>query len=98
MVEGLPEALQRYFTHAIAPGTPLKTTVELEMRGTFLLGDRAKFQTYEMEARQILASPDQFVWIPSLRSGPVHITGSDALVGGEAWTRFWINSLMPDCK
>ncbi|WIJ26945.1 DUF6544 family protein [Devosia sp. RR2S18] len=95
MVQGLPETARRYFIHAIAPGTPLKTTVELEMRGTFLLGDRAKFQTYEMEARQILAPPDQFVWIQSLRSGPMHITGSDALFDGEAWTRFWINSLIP---
>lgn len=65
------------------------------MQGTFLLGDKAKFQTYEMRAKQILAPPDQFVWIPSLRAGPLHITGSDALVGGEAWTRFWINSLVP---
>jgi len=95
MVEGLPETARRYFTHAIAPGTPLRTTVELEMQGSFLLGDRAKFQTYQMKARQILAPPDQFVWIPSLRSGPLHITGSDALVGGEAWTRFWINGLVP---
>jgi hypothetical protein len=95
MVEGLPETARRYFTHAIAPGTPLRTTVELEMQGTFLLGDRAKFQTYEMKAKQILAPPDQFVWMPSLRSGPLHITGSDALVDGKAWTRFWINSLVP---
>ena len=95
MVQGLPETARRYFTHAIAPGTLLKTTVELEMQGTFLLGDKAKFQTYEMRAEQILAPPNQFVWIPSLRSGPLHITGSDALVRGGAWTRFWINSLVP---
>lgn len=95
MVAGLPEVPRRYFTHAIAPGTPLKTTVTLEMRGTFLLGDVRKFQAYEMEARQILTPPDAFVWIPSMRSGVVHITGSDALVSGEAWMRFWINGLIP---
>jgi hypothetical protein len=95
MLDGLPEAARRYFTHAIAPGTPLRTAVELEMGGTFLLGDRTKFQTYEMRAKQMLAPPDQFVWIPFLRSGLLHITGSDALVGGKAWTRFWINSIVP---
>jgi hypothetical protein len=41
MLEGLPEIAQRYFRHAIAPGTLLSTTVRLEMSGTFLLGDKA---------------------------------------------------------
>ena len=65
------------------------------MRGTFLLGDRAKFQTYRMSARQALKPPDQFVWIAEMHSGSLTITGSDALVGGEAWTRFWLLQLVP---
>jgi hypothetical protein len=48
-----------------------------------------------MEASQILAPPGQFIWRPVLRSGRVTITGSDALVDGQAWTRFWIASLFP---
>lgn len=95
MVSGLPEIAQRYFAHAIAPGTPLRTTVRLEMDGTFLLGDTAKFQTYAMTARQILAPPAEFVWIPEMQSGVMHISGSDALVRAEGWTRFWINGLVP---
>jgi hypothetical protein len=94
MVARLPEIAQRYFAHAIALGTPLRTTVQLEMQGTFLLGDKAKFQTYAMTARQILAPPSEFVWLPSMRSGIVHISGSDALVQGAGWTRFWINGLL----
>jgi hypothetical protein len=54
LVAELPEIAQRYFNHAIAPGTPLKNIVELDMGGTFLLGDRSSYQTYSMEARQIL--------------------------------------------
>jgi hypothetical protein len=95
VVAHLPESVRRYFVHAIAQGTPLKKTVELSMRGTFRLGEKSSAQSYDMEARQILAPPDQFVWIPTMRRGPLHISGSDALVSGQACTRFWINSLVP---
>ena len=94
-VAHLPEIAQRYFRHAIAPGTPLYVGAELEMRGAFLLGDKEKFQTYDMVARQALRPPEQFVWIPRLRSGTMVITGSDALVSGRAWTRFWLLGLIP---
>jgi hypothetical protein len=63
MLEGLPEIAQRYFRHAIAHATPLHTTVRLEMSGTFLLGDKARHQTFAMTARQILVPPAEFVWI-----------------------------------
>jgi hypothetical protein len=95
MVAGQPEVVRRYFLHAIAPGTPIRSVVELQMKGKFLLGDRKSNQEYQMVARQMLAPPHQFVWIPDLRSGPLHIVGSDALFSGEAWTRFWINSVVP---
>ncbi|KKB86797.1 hypothetical protein VW29_00630 [Devosia limi DSM 17137] len=95
MVSDLPEVAQRYFNHAIKPGTPLQTTVQLQMDGKFLLGDRQEYQTYDMTAYQVLAPPSEFVWVPSMRSGLLRITGSDALVEGEGWTRFWINSLVP---
>ena len=94
-VVDLPEIAQRYFRHAISPGTPLYSVVQLEMHGTFLLGDKDKFQTYEMTALQALRPPDQFVWLPKLRSGAMTITGSDALVAGDASTRFWLIWLVP---
>jgi hypothetical protein len=92
---GLPEVAQRYFHHAIAPGTALYSAAELEMEGTFLLGDQDKFQSYRMSAREALKPPDQFIWIPRMRSGVMTITGSDALVEGEAWTRFWLLGVLP---
>lgn len=94
-IHDLPEIARRYFRHAIAPGTPLYATAEVRMEGTFLLGDKSKFQSYQMAAEQALRPPDQFVWIPHLRSGPLIITGSDALIAGSAWTRFWMNGLVP---
>jgi hypothetical protein len=65
------------------------------MEGTFLLRDQSKYQTYAMSARQALRSPDQFVWMPKIRSGAMSITGSDALVDSEAWTRFWLLGFIP---
>ncbi len=90
-----PEIARRYFSHAIAPGTPFATRVELHMRGTFLLGDKGKHQTYSMVARQILRPPFEFVWTPVLKSGGMTVSGSDALVGGRAWTDFWLMRLIP---
>jgi hypothetical protein len=95
MISGLPEIAQRYFRHAIMPGSGLGLIAQLEMQGTFLLGDKGQSQNFEMQARQILAPPSEFVWIPEMRSGLSTITGSDALVSGAAWTRFWINGLFP---
>jgi hypothetical protein len=65
------------------------------MRGTFVLGDRQSHQDYAMTARQILRPPSAFVWLPTLRSGFMCITGSDLLVGGTGWTRFWTLGLFP---
>ena len=95
MISGLPDVARRYFTHAIAPGTRLTRTVELEMRGTFLLGDRAGYRTFDMSARQILRAPVEFVWMPSMRAGVMWISGSDGLLARSGWSRFWLNRLFP---
>lgn len=91
---GNPEIARRYFSHAIRPGTPLRTVVRLSMEGTFRLGDKEGFQL-KMNAIQVLVPPSEFVWMPTMKSGPIRISGSDALVAGAAWTRFWINSFVP---
>jgi hypothetical protein len=80
MVAGLPEIARRYFSRAIAPGTPLRTT---------------GYQTYRMTARQLLAPPFEFVWIPQMQSGLMRVSGSDGLVAGSPWTRFWLMGLLP---
>lgn len=95
IVSSLPEIAQRYFRHAIAPDTPLHRRVELEMTGTFLLGSKDRPQRYRMAARQILAPGEGFVWLPRMRNGPVRISGSDGMVDGQAWTRFWLQGLIP---
>lgn len=94
-ISELPEIAHRYFSHAVAPGTLIYSGLELEMEGTFLLGDKVKHQSFRMRARQVLRRSGEFVWMPSLRSGGMTITGSDALVAGEAWTRFWMLRVLP---
>lgn len=95
LIDGLPEIARRYFRHAIAPGTPLSTTVQLEMSGTFRLGSKAKHTSYPMTARQVLAPPGAFVWIAAMGAGLMRIDGSDGLFDGRVWTRFWVDGLLP---
>ncbi|TVR02821.1 MAG: hypothetical protein EA403_07725 [Spirochaetaceae bacterium] len=90
MVADLPEPARRFFTFAIAPGTPLLTVAEIDMGGEFSLGSRENPNYMLMEAQQILAAPTGFLW--KLRiPGMVSVTGSDS----GRWTRFRILGLIP---
>jgi hypothetical protein len=96
MVDHLPAPARRYFLHAIAPGTALRTVAEIEMVGEFGLGDGDAPRYLPMRARQILAPPHGFVWIASMGSpGLMRVSGSDAYAWGEAWTRFWLLGTIP---
>ncbi len=90
MVVDLPEAARRFFNFAIASGTPLFTVAEIDMAGQFSLGSRDKPNYQQMDARQILAAPEGFVWKLRL-PGVVPISGSDS---GQ-WTRFRVLGLLP---
>lgn len=61
MVADLPEPARRFLTFAIAPGTPLWTVAEIEMRGRFSLGTKAEPNYMTMHARQTLAAPHGFI-------------------------------------
>lgn len=90
MVSDLPEPAQRFFNFAITPGTTLLTVAEIDMKGEFNLGTRYKPNYRPMEARQILAAPNGFVWKVNM-PGAVPISGSDTA----KWTRFRILGLIP---
>ncbi len=91
MVVELPEPARRFFTFAIAEGTPLLTVAEIEMRGQFSLGNKEAPNYMEMQAQQVLAAPHGFVW--QMRGGNVsmRVSGSDS----GRWTRFWLAGLIP---
>jgi hypothetical protein len=87
MVSTLPEAARRYFAYTIAPGTPLYTVAEIDMKGAFSLKPP---EYLHMDAHQILAPPYGFVWKLTL-SGKINASGSDS----DSWTRFRILGLLP---
>lgn len=90
MVADLPEPARRYFGYAIRPGTPLWPVVEIDMQGKFSLGTREAPNYQPMEAHQILAAPEGFVWAMRTTGG-MPVSGSDS----GRWTRFSIFGLIP---
>jgi hypothetical protein len=90
MVADLPEPARRYFAHTIRPGTPLLPVAIIEMTGEFSLGTRDDPRYQPMEARQILAVPEGFVWSMRTRGG-MPVSGSDS----GTWTRFRIFGVIP---
>ena len=90
MVADLPEPARRYFAYTIQPGTPLLPVAVIEMTGQFSLGTKEDPRYQPMEARQILAVPEGFVWSMRTRGG-MPVSGSDS----GSWTRFRIFGLIP---
>jgi hypothetical protein len=90
MVADLPEPARRFFNFSIKPGTPLLTVAEIDMGGEFSLGSRANPNYRPMNARQILAAPEGFVWTLKI-PGAVSLSGSDT----GKWTHFRLFGLIP---
>ncbi|SEK62159.1 hypothetical protein SAMN05421666_0730 [Roseovarius nanhaiticus] len=90
LVADLPDPARRYFTYVIQPDTPLLPVVEIEMTGQFSLGTNDNPRYQPMEARQVLAAPEGFVWAMRTTGG-MPVAGSDSGL----WTRFRIFGLIP---
>ncbi|WP_027328712.1 DUF6544 family protein [Marinimicrobium agarilyticum] len=90
MVADLPEPARRFFNFAINPGTPLYRVAALRMGGQFSLGSKEAPNYQPMNAEQILAAPEGFVWRMRLKNA-LGVSGSDA----GRWTRFRILGLVP---
>lgn len=70
MLEGLPEPVQRYLTHAGVLGKPMARTVHLRQKGKLLLG--AGQPWIPLKAQQWYSvRPPAFVWDGTLHLGPV---------------------------
>ena len=87
---GLPEPTRRWLGHAIAPGTPLWSRVELTMHGQIKLGRWRPFT-----ARQVLAPPDRYIWSARTRLAGLPVTGYDRLGSGAGEMRWRLLRLVP---
>jgi hypothetical protein len=91
LVAHLPEPVQRYFTHAIAPGTPLVSSVTLKMHGDIKLGERWVPYT----ANQILSPFRGFIWSTRATLGRLWIEGADSYTQEQACMSFALFGLIP---
>lgn len=94
-VVALPEPARRYFAFSIAPGTPIRSAVELRMQGEIGLGTKARPNYVDMDAQQMLAGTGGFVWRLDAGSGLKRFSGSDGYFDGQGWTRFWLLGALP---
>jgi hypothetical protein len=94
MLAGLPEPAQRFYRGVLDPGAPLHRVARIEMTGTIDLGTAAAPKPQPMTARQVLAPPAGLVWRVRT-TGPLAITGSDALTPETCWSRFRLFGLVP---
>ncbi len=92
-VDDLPPPARRYLRRAIAPGTTLRTTLQLTMHGAIRLKDGA--EPLPMQADQILAPPHGFVWRARVAKGPMRIRGFDRYGLGKGVGRWWLYGIIP---
>ena len=87
-VEGLPDAVVRYFTASIAPGTPLAQAARLSMRGSIRLKDR----WLPFRAGEVIAPHEGFVWSAAVAGG---IKGFDCFADGDGRMRWKLFGIVP---
>ena len=89
-ITGLPEPARRWLGRAIAPGTPLWSSVELTMHGQLKLGRWRPFT-----AHQVLTPPDGYLWAARTRVAGLPVSGYDRLGSGGGETRWRLMRLIP---
>ena len=77
MIAGEAEPVPRYLTHAIAPGTPLWQSVEVEMVGHIRIGTWRPFT-----ATQVVAPSRGYIWAANARLLGLPVIGYDRPAAG----------------
>lgn len=90
MLDGLPPPVQRWLRHAIAPRTPLRTTVAMKTHGEIFIGRWARY-----DADWLLAPPEEFIWAATARLLGVPVRGFDKLTHHQGQMRWRIAGLVP---
>ncbi len=90
-LDGLPVPAQRFLGRALPAGVPIATTVEVDATGTIKLGT----SWWTFRSTQILRAADGFVWQPTVRRGPLRVSGADSYVDGTGTMAFRLFGLVP---
>lgn len=85
-----PEGARRYLEHAIAPGTPLASSVRLHMRGEIKLNGWRPFA-----AEQVICWNRGMIWQATVRVYGLTIRGSDRFVDGYGAMRWKLFGIVP---
>ncbi|HEY9771201.1 MAG TPA: DUF6544 family protein [Coleofasciculaceae cyanobacterium] len=93
LVADLAEPVQRYFLHAIKPGTPLASYVELEMSGSFRLKPDADWLS--LQASQIISTASGFIWKANIGKSWLKFSGADYYAQHQGRVRFSLWGLIP---
>jgi hypothetical protein len=91
-VTNLPEPVQRYFRHVIAPGTPLATSVHLSMNGNIRLTPEQAW--IPLQAEEILSTRG-FIWQATAGQGVMQMQGADYYTQKQGRMRFSLWGLIP---
>lgn len=84
-----PPLARRYLGHVIADGSPLATSVQLQMVGVIKLGKWRPFT-----ARQVIRIGHGFVWEAKVPIGFTFISGFDQLVDGNGEMNWKLHGLL----
>ena len=74
MIADQPEPVQRYFLHAIAPGTAIAASVQLTMEGTIRLAPTQDWLPFQAQEQ---LSTEGFIWTASAGQGMMQMQGAD---------------------
>ena len=85
LVSGLPEPVQRFFAHAMAPGAPRARAVRLRLRGS--MRPRPNATRLEITADETLAPSAGLLWEARTRIGPLPFRIVDSYFAGEGRIR-----------
>jgi hypothetical protein len=89
-LDDLPEPARRWLIHAIAPGTPLWSSVVLTMHGEIRLGSWRRFT-----AREVLAPPRGLIWAATARVAGFPLAGFDRYSSGAGQMRWSLFGVLP---
>jgi len=95
MITDLPEPVQRYFGFTLTDGTTIPTGVKIGMTGTIAPNGGADAMPMMMSANEVIALPNGFVSCIETQEGPRRFSGTDALIDGVSWSRFWTFAIVP---